>query len=125
MATVVVADSHGVEAAAVPDPVNCVVDPVQTDNVPLIVGKALTVTVAVFEQPRSFVYVITLVPAATAVTKPVLFTVATVVVADSQGLEAAAVPDPVNCVVEPTQADKVPVMVGGTQNFGKLMADIA
>ena len=46
------------------------------------------------------------------VTRPVLLTVATVGVAETQGLLAAAVPEPVNCVVEPTHADNVPLMVG-------------
>ena len=53
---------------------------------------------------------ITEVPAATPVTIPPE-TVATNVVAEVQGLEVAAVPDPVNVVVEPTQAEVVPVIV--------------
>ena len=55
---------------------------------------------------------ITLVPAATPVTKPVADTVATAGVADTHGVTAAAVPEPVNCVVAPTHAVKVPVIVG-------------
>ena len=55
---------------------------------------------------------ITLVPAAIPVIKPVLLTVATAGVAESQGLLAAAVPKPVNCVVEPTHADNVPLIIG-------------
>jgi hypothetical protein len=51
VATVVVADTHGVEAAGVPEPVNVVVDPSQTVNVPVIVGCAFTVTVAVILHP--------------------------------------------------------------------------
>ena len=51
-------------------------------------------------------------PAPTPVTRPVLFTVATAGVDDTQALLAAAVPEPVNCVVEPTHAVNVPVMVG-------------
>src|SRR5678816_3865181 len=54
----------------------------------------------------------TLVPALTPVTNPVLLTVATPGVADTQGLTAAGVPDPVNCVVAPIQAIGVPVIVG-------------
>ena len=54
----------------------------------------------------------TLVPAATAVTTPVVLTVATEVVADTQGFTAAGVPEPVRLVVEPIQTDKVPVIVG-------------
>ena len=47
VATAGVADTHGLDAAGVPDPVSCVVDPTHTLNVPVIVGRALTVTVAV------------------------------------------------------------------------------
>jgi hypothetical protein len=45
------ADTHGLIAAGVPEPVSCVVDPKQTLRVPVIVGKAFTVTVAVVLQP--------------------------------------------------------------------------
>ena len=44
VATPVVADTHGFEFAGVPDPVSCVVNPAQTESVPVIVGSALTVT---------------------------------------------------------------------------------
>ena len=52
------------------------------------------------------------VPAATPVTTPALVTVATPVLDDVQGLAAAAVPDPFNVVVDPTQTVNVPVIVG-------------
>ena len=55
MATPVVAETHGVVAAGVPDPVSCVVDPAQTVNVPVIVGNALTVMVAIALHPSLFV----------------------------------------------------------------------
>ena len=55
---------------------------------------------------------ITLVPAATAVTKPVLFIVATPVEAETHGFDPAGVPDPVNCVVDPAQTLRVPLIVG-------------
>ena len=55
---------------------------------------------------------ITLVPAATAVTKPVLLTVAIPVEAEIHGFDEAAVPDPVNCVFDPAQTLRVPLMVG-------------
>jgi len=42
-----VEDVHGVVAFAVPDPVNCVVEPIHTVNVPDIVGNGLIVTVNV------------------------------------------------------------------------------
>ena len=53
-----------------------------------------------------------LVPTETPVISPVLFTVATNGVAETQALLVAAVPDPVSCVVEFIQVDKVPVIVG-------------
>ena len=59
------------------------------------------------------VYVIVDVPAATPLTTPADVTVATVVVAEIQGFEAAAVPEPVRVVVLPTHALKVPVIVVG------------
>ena len=71
-----------------------------------------TVTVAVFVQPFVFIYVITLVPAETPVTKPVALTVATLGVAEVQGVVAWAVAEPVNCVVEATTTLRVPVIVG-------------
>jgi len=112
VATAGVAETHGFTAAGVPDPVNVVVPPTQTVNVPAIVGAAVTVTVAVCVQPLLLVYVITLVPAATPVTTPVLLTVATAGVADTHGFTAAGVPEPVNVVVAPTQTVNVPVIVG-------------
>jgi len=112
VATAGVAETQGFTAAGVPEPVNVVVPPTQTVNVPAMVGAAVTVTVAVRLQPLLFVYVITLVPAATPVTTPVLLTVATAGVADTHGFTAAGVPEPVNVVVEPIQTVNVPVIVG-------------
>ena len=54
VATVVVAEVHGVVAFAVPDPVSWVVEPRQTLKVPVIVGNGFTVTVAVIVQPFVF-----------------------------------------------------------------------
>jgi len=51
------------------------------------------------------------VPAATPVTTPVLLTVATAGVAETQGFTAAGVPEPIKVVVAPTQTVNVPVMV--------------
>ena len=45
VATPVLADIHGLVVAAVPLPVKVVVLPTQTLVVPLIVGRALTVTI--------------------------------------------------------------------------------
>ena len=53
----------------------------------------------------------TLVPGATPVTTPPLVIVATAGVAETQGLTAAGVPEPVKVVVPPTQTDKTPVIV--------------
>ena len=52
------------------------------------------------------------VPALTPVTSPVLLIVATPVDADDHGEVASAVAEPDNCVVLPTQALSVPVIVG-------------
>lgn len=49
----------------------------------------------------------------TPVTSPELLTVATVIVADTQALEIAGGSEAFNCVVDPTQTDKLPVIVGG------------
>ena len=49
VATAGVPDTHGVEAAAVPEPVSWVVDPAHTLKVPDIVGKGFTVTVVADE----------------------------------------------------------------------------
>src|SRR5664280_296197 len=112
VAILIVADIHGFDAAGVPEPVSCVVEPIHTFSVPVIVGSALTVTMAVLLQPLISVYVITLVPPDTPVTSPVLLTMATLVVADIQGLDAAGMPEPVSCVVEPAHTLSVPVIVG-------------
>ncbi len=55
VATPVLEDVHGFAAAGVPDPVNVVVEPTQTVNVPVIVGCALTVIVIVLLHPLLFV----------------------------------------------------------------------
>ena len=55
VAAAVLDDTHGFEAAGVPDPVSCVVDPEHTVNVPVIDGNANTVTVAVILHPLLFV----------------------------------------------------------------------
>jgi len=49
VATLVLADTHGLLVAAVPDPVNVVVPVPQILAVPLMVGFALTVTVSTLE----------------------------------------------------------------------------
>jgi hypothetical protein len=54
VATPGVADAHGVVASGVAEPVSVVVNPAHTDSVPDIVGKALTVTVAVIIHPLLF-----------------------------------------------------------------------
>ena len=54
----------------------------------------------------------TLLPADTPVTLPALSTVATAGVADTHGLTAAGVPDPVQVVLAATATLAAPVMVG-------------
>ena len=113
--TETVVDDEDVQAlvvAAVGEPTNVVFVFKQSVVLPVIVGLGLTVTVLVVEHPPLLVYVITLVPAETPVTKPVLLTVATDGDADTHGLDVAAVPAPVSWVVAPTQTDAVPVMAG-------------
>jgi hypothetical protein len=116
VAVPVLEDDQALLVAAVPDPVNAVVDPTHTVAVPLIVGRAFTVTVvAVDEQPLLSVYVIFVVPAATGVTVPVVVVVLIVavpVLEDDQALLVAAVPDPVNAVVDPIHTVDVPLIVG-------------
>ena len=112
VATAGLAEIHAFVVAGVADPVSVVVDPIQTFNVPLIVGSALTVTVAVISQPFELVYVITEVPAETPLTTPRLSIVATAVFEDTQAFVVAGVADPVSVVVKPSQTVKVPVIVG-------------
>lgn len=54
VATFFVADTHGLIAVAVPDPISCVVDPAQTLRAPVIVGVEITVTVAEVVYPALF-----------------------------------------------------------------------
>jgi hypothetical protein len=86
VATAGVLDVQGVVASAVALPIKVVVLPIQTARVPVIVGNGLTVTVTVCAQPLVFIYVITLVPKDTAVTKPVDEIVATPIEVDIQGV---------------------------------------
>jgi hypothetical protein len=51
VATEVLEEVQAFEVAAVPEPVNCVVEPAHTLSVPLIVGRGFTVIVVVAEQP--------------------------------------------------------------------------
>ena len=55
VATALSEDCHGVVAFAVALPVNCVVFPIQADNIPVIVGKLFIVTVSVTAQPSELV----------------------------------------------------------------------
>ncbi len=114
VATVVFEETHGFVVAGDAEPVNCTVPFTQADNVPEMVGKALTVNVAVIIHPLLFVYVIVVVPAVNAVTSPVFETVATAVFEETHGFIAAGDAEPVNCEVPFTQADNVPVIVGNS-----------
>jgi hypothetical protein len=110
VATPVLEEVQGFEAAGVPEPVNVVVAFTQTLLAPVIVGVPDTVMVAVATHPVDVVNVIVVVPALTPVTKPLLLTVATAVFDDTHGFEAAGADDPVNCVVRPTQTFGFPEM---------------
>ena len=112
VATAVAEDTHALLEDGKPVPVSWVLDPVQTVNVPVIDGIEFTVTVAVAIHPAMLVKVIALVPAPVPVTSPLLFAMATSSVDDTHGLDEAAVPVPVSCVVDPKQTSIVPVMEG-------------
>jgi len=51
VATAGVADTHGLTAAGIPEPANAEVLPIHAFKVPVITGRAFTVTVAVVVQP--------------------------------------------------------------------------
>jgi hypothetical protein len=105
-------DIQGVLAFGEADPVSVVVAPMQADKDPVIVGAAVTLTVAFTVQPFEFVYVITELPTETADTTPPDVIVTRVMVAEIHGLELAGVPVPVNVVVFPTHMFNVPVITG-------------
>ena len=65
-----------------------------------------------FEQPLPSVKVISTVPALIPVTKPELFTVAILLLADDQLPGAEAVDTPVNCIDPLTQTAVLPVIDG-------------
>ena len=112
VATVGVADAHGVVACAVAEPASVIVEPAQTVDAPVIVGFGFTVIVCVCVQPFVFIYVIALVPAPTPVTTPAGVTVATVTVADVHGVVACAVAEPASVIVEPTHTVDTSVTIG-------------
>ena len=97
----------------------------QTVSVPEIVGVVLTVTVTVSEQPLLFLYVMSVVPAETPVTTPILLTVAIAGVEDTHGFEAFAVPEPINVIVEPVHTVVVPVIVGNAFTVTAMVFDIS
>lgn len=70
-----------------------------------------TVISFVAVHPPFVLYVMVVVPAEIPVTTPELLTVATDVLEDIHGLEPAAVPEPVNVVVEPAHKVDEPVML--------------
>ncbi|MNX85416.1 hypothetical protein D3C86_1172520 [compost metagenome] len=93
------------------------VNPTQTFKLPVIEGNGLIVTSAVFWQEPELVKVMVAVPAEIPVTNPVLETVATAGFEEVHGFVAAGIPVALNCVVAPTQAFKVPEMVGVPSTF--------
>ena len=78
----------------------------------MITGNALIVKAAVILQPSELVYVMLVLPGATAVTKPVAEIFATVVLDDTHGLFMAGVPFPANCALVPTHEFNVPDIIG-------------
>ena len=51
----ILALTHGSMVAAVAEPINCILDSLQTDRLPEIVGSAFTVTAAVVAHPTELV----------------------------------------------------------------------
>ena len=66
---------------------------------------------------------IVVVPGLTPVTTPALFTVATAVLEEVQGVVAAGVPDPVRVMVAPSQTAAGPVMAGRAVTVIVLVAE--
>ena len=86
VAMVELPDTHGSVEFAVALPVKAIVALTQTELLPVMVGSAFTVTLFVVEQPLILVNVIVAVPAFRPVTTPNLFTLATVLSDDFQGV---------------------------------------
>ncbi len=64
------------------------------------------------EQPLLLTYVMVVVPKDNAVTRPVLDTVATAVLLETQELLTLGIPDPLNWLVAFTQSTVLPEMLG-------------
>jgi hypothetical protein len=114
--------TQGALAFGEADPISVVVAPMQADKDPVIVGAAVTLTVAFTVQPFEFVYVITELPTETAETTPPEVIVTREMVAEIHGLELAGVPVPVNVVVFPTHMFIVPVITGAAIIVTKAVA---
>ena len=110
--TLAVPDKLLVHVPPVGVELNVVVEPIQTDAVPVIAaGEALTVTVANDSQPVPKEYVIVAVPAATPDTTPVVeFTVAVPV---APLVHVPPVGEQLNVVVDPAHTASVPVIAPG------------
>ena len=96
VATLVFDDDHGVLVAGFVVALKLTFDPTQIDDDPVITGNGFTITVTFLTQPLVFVCVMILVPTDTVETNPPVLTVATLVVAETQGFVVAAVALPVN-----------------------------
>jgi hypothetical protein len=98
----------------VEDTGNCKAPPEQIGLMALKVGVVglVTLMLTVVEHPVFAVYVIVLVPKLTAVTSPVLDTVAKAVLLEVHGLFAAAVPEPVSWEVVLGHKTVLPVTFG-------------
>lgn len=123
VATPVLEDNQGLEAAGVADPVRLMVEPTQTTEGPVMVGKALTVTGTEAEQLLLLVNVMVAVPALFPVTTPVELTVATDVLELTHGLDAAGVPVAERLIVDPTQTLPGP-LITGVELTGRLVVSV-
>lgn len=123
VATPVLDDTQGLDAAGLADPVNVMVDPTQTTDGPVMVGRALTVTGTEAEQLLLLVNVMVAVPGLLPVTTPVELTVATVELELTHGLDAAGVPVAERLIVDPTQTLPGPLMTG-VELTGRLVVSV-
>ena len=108
----VLADTQALEDAGAPEPFNCIVAPAHTPAEPVMVGTLLTVNTLSTVFPLLSVKIMWVIPGDKPVTKPVLLTVATDGTVDTHGLDAAGVPEALNCVVLPLQIVSIPAITG-------------
>ena len=105
-------ETHGFTTAGTDKLDKIVFSPTQTVNVPVIIGKSLTVTIAVSVQPFKAVKVIVVLPGAIPVITPLALIVAIKGFEEIHGLINAGVATLDNVVVNPWQTLSVPVIIG-------------